>query len=170
MFVHEASNFNCNVPGQIALAKSMDQAFKQGYESSQNYLEHTMRQFEAARDRALDLFKKTTSVQFKPTKCESGYFMTVDVSSAASLIPERYFRANVNYEDDAKTLVKQMQFVDGVVPLDFAFCRWLAIEKGLSLMPLSNFCLQESEHRVTNMARVAICKSPETFTDAKLLA
>lgn len=55
------------------------------------------------------------------------------------------------------------------MPLDFAFCRWLAVEKGVSVMPLSNFCLQESAHKVTNMARIAICKKPETFTDPDLL-
>lgn len=63
-----------------------------------------------------------------------------------------------------------MQFIDNQVPLDFAFCRWLAVEKGVSVMPLSNFCLQESEHKVTNMARIAICKDPQTFKDAELIA
>lgn len=62
-----------------------------------------------------------------------------------------------------------MQFIDGKVPLDFAFCRWLAIEKGIALMPLSNFCLQESPHKITKMARVAICKTPQTFQDQALL-
>lgn len=77
---------------------------------------------------------------------------------------------NENYEDDSATLVKQMQFIDNEVPLDFAFCRWLAVEKGVSVMPLSNFCLQESAHKITNMARVAICKDPDTFTDAQLIS
>ena len=63
-----------------------------------------------------------------------------------------------------------MKFIDGKVPLDFAFCRWLAIEKGIAVMPLSNFCLQESPHKVTNMTRVAICKTPDTFQDPALTA
>jgi len=37
-------------------------------------------------------------------------------------------------------------------------------------MPLSNFCLQESKHKVTNMARIAICKTPETFKDVELIS
>ena len=85
------------------------------------------------------------------------------------MIPEKYFRGNENYEDDPDTLVRQMQFIDNEVPLDFAFCRWLACEKGISLMPLSNFCLQESPYRQTNMARIAISKTPETFTDRALI-
>jgi len=96
--------------------------------------------------------------------------MPVDVSGARDLIPDKYFRVNENYEDDADTLVKQMKFIDGKVPLDFAFCRWLAVDKGVSVMPLSNFCLQESEHKVTNMARIAICKTPATFTDPELIS
>lgn len=32
------------------------------------------------------------------------------------------------------------------VPLDFALGRYLAVEKGVSIMPLSNFCMQESKH------------------------
>ena len=63
-----------------------------------------------------------------------------------------------------------MQFSDGKVPFDFAFCRWLAIEKGVALMPLSSFCLRESPTKVTNMARIAICKTPEIFTDENLAA
>ena len=96
--------------------------------------------------------------------------MPVDVTAAREVIPERYFKANVNYEDDKDSIVKQMQFIDSEVPLDFAFCRWLAVEKGISVMPMSNFCLQESPHRVKNLARVAICKTPETFEDPSLLS
>jgi hypothetical protein len=55
------------------------------------------------------------------------------------------------------------------VPLDFALCRYLAIEKGLSIMPLSNFCLHESEHKKTEFIRLAICKEPELFTDPKMI-
>ena len=58
-----------------------------------------------ARDQCLDLLKESTNIDFKPTQCESGYFMPVDVSAALEHIPEKYFRANVNYEDDAATLV-----------------------------------------------------------------
>jgi len=58
----------------------------------------------------------------------------------------------------------------GKVPLDFALCRYLAIEKGLSIMPLSNFCLHESKHKKTQYLRLAICKSPETFDNQEMRA
>ncbi len=55
------------------------------------------------------------------------------------------------------------------VPLDFALCRYLAIERGLSIMPLSNFCLHESRHAVHNQLRIAICKDPEVFNNPKMI-
>ena len=170
MFVHESTTFNNNVPGQVAVAQSLDQAFNQSYKGKTNYLEYTSDNFQESRDNCLDLLKMSTKIDFKPTACESGYFMAVDITDAKNHIPERYFAPNVNYEDDADTIVSQMHFVDNKVPLDFAFSRWLAIEKGVSVMPLSNFCLQESETKITNMARIAICKTPETFKDPELIS
>ena len=42
-----------------------------------------------------------------PPETESGYFMTAEISPGArDMIPERYFRPNVNYEDDKDTIVK----------------------------------------------------------------
>ena len=168
MFVHEATNFNLNVPGQIAIAKSLGQALNEPYEGHSNFCEYTSKTFEQARNFTLEMLDSSTDIKFKPTKCESGYFMPVDITEARQYIPEKYFQANMNYEEDSNTLVKQMQFVDNKVPLDFAFCRWFAIEKGVSMMPLSNFCLQESPHKVTNFARIAICKTPETFQNPEL--
>ena len=43
MYVHEASCFNINVPGQIAVAKSLDQAFNEAFDGHANYLEYTQR-------------------------------------------------------------------------------------------------------------------------------
>lgn len=105
MYVHEANTFNCNVPGQIAVAKSLDQAFNEKYEGSANYLEYTSETFQESRDLCLDMLSKSVNINFKPTACQSGYFMPVDVSDATSHIPDRYFAANVNYEDDDDTLV-----------------------------------------------------------------
>jgi aspartate/methionine/tyrosine aminotransferase len=91
--------------------------------------------------------------------------MAVDISGCADKIPQKYFEPNVNYESDPSTLVLQMQFPKEWtrVPLDFALCRWLAVENGLALMPLSNFCLHESSTRIEHMVRIAICKDPKVF-------
>ena len=148
----------------------MDQAFNEPYQGYDNVFESTRLTFEKSKNLAVDMLKESTKIDLKPTTCESGYFMAVDVTDARQHVPDKYFRPNENYEDDDATLVKQMQFIDNKVPLDFAVCRWLAVEKGVSLMPLSNFCLQESPHKLTDMARVAICKDTDTFKDVELIS
>ena len=46
----------------------------------------------------------SNTVKFNPTKCESGYFMAVDISENEHLIPEKYKKLG-NYENDQNTLV-----------------------------------------------------------------
>ena len=103
----------------------------------------------------------------KPLYCESGYFTAADVTECRDLIPEKYFKPD--YENDPNTLVISTEFEEGEVPLDFAFCRWLAVEKGISIMPMSNFYLLESEYRETNMIRIASCKTADFFRNPKLV-
>jgi len=55
------------------------------------------------------------------------------------------------------------------VPLDFALCRYLAVEKGLSFMPMSNFCMQESPYKLQNYVRLAICKEANMFTSPDMV-
>jgi hypothetical protein len=62
--------------------------------------------FEASRDALIALLAKSTGIKFKATVVESGYFMCVDVSGCREKIPEKYFKKNVNYEDDANTAVR----------------------------------------------------------------
>ena len=95
--------------------------------------------------------------------------MALDVSGNEGLIPDRYKKAGVNYENDPKTLVFQRQFQDGRVPLDFQFCRYLAVEKGLVTMPLSSFCLEESSLKVENMVRLPICNPAEANREPELI-
>merc|ERR1719242_713467 len=136
-YVHEAASFNSNVPGQVAIAKVMDTMMEQEYEGYKNYFEYTRAVFMQGRDSCVEMLAKSTGIQFKPTKIESGYFMPVDVTGCEDKIPAKYFVKNVNYEDDKDTVVKQMQFPDNFdkVPFDFAMCRYLAVEKGVSCMP-----------------------------------
>lgn len=84
----------------------MDEAFNAQYEGKENYFAYTRDVFEESRDLCLNVLNQSTKIDFKPTKCESGYFLPVDISAARDYIPEKYFRANENYEDDADTLVK----------------------------------------------------------------
>lgn len=148
----------------------MEQIWTQEYEGHKNYFEYTRKMFEESRDALIKLLAKSTGINFKPTVVESGYFMCVDVSGCEDKIPAKYFEKNVNYETDANTQVRQMHFPEDwpKVPLDFALCRYLACEHGVSCMPITNFCLFESEHKTHKFIRIAICKPTELFSDAKL--
>jgi aspartate/methionine/tyrosine aminotransferase len=117
------------------------------------------------------MLKASTGINFKPTKVESGYFLPVDITGSEEKIPAKYFIKNVNYEDDANTAVKQLQFSDRYekVPLDFAMCRYLAVEKGVACMPCTNFCLEESEHKKHQYIRIAICQPSDKFNSPAML-
>ena len=128
--------------------------------------------FQSGRDACVKLLRYSKNIKFRPTVVESGYFMPVDISGCESQIPAKYFVKNVNYEKDPHTKIEQMQFGDNFekVPLDFALCRYLAVEKGLACMPISNFCLQESKKPLHTFIRIAICRPPEAFLNDKLIS
>ncbi len=73
----------------------------QEYEGHSNYLDYARSVFQAGRDEAIKLLSHSTKIQFKPTKCESGYFMAVDIAGCEDIIPEKYFVPNLNYEPQA---------------------------------------------------------------------
>lgn len=50
---------------------------------------------------------------------------------------------------------------DGKIPLDLAFCRWMAVERGVIMMPCSLFYHKESPYRLDNYVRLVICKGME---------
>jgi len=55
---------------------------------------------------------------------------------------------------------------NGKIPLDLAVCRWLAIERKVTMMPNSLFYSAKSPYRNDNYVRVAICKGIEHTVNA----
>jgi hypothetical protein len=45
----------------------------------------------------------------------------------------------------------------------------MAVENKISLMPMSAFCLPESEYKLENFIRLAICKSKQFFQEEDLV-
>mmetsp|Transcript_41476 Transcript_41476/g.30488 ORF Transcript_41476/g.30488 Transcript_41476/m.30488 type:complete len:131 (-) Transcript_41476:72-464(-) len=127
------------------------------YQGSATYHDFVRKTFEDCRNEGLKLVSMS-KLDWKPVKCEGGYFMAIDVSKCSHAIPAKYFDAKANFEGDPSTTVISKQF-EKEVPLDYAFCRWATIEKGLSFMPISVFCLDESTTKLTNYIRMAICKT-----------
>ena len=63
--------------------------------------------------------------------------------------------------DDEHLRKNELLTKEGKVPLDLAFCRWLAVECGVMLMPNSIFYHKESEFMNDNFVRIAICRGEE---------
>lgn len=47
--------------------------------------------------------------------------------------------------------------------MDYAFVRWMAHKKGISVLPMSIFCMDGSKNRIENFIRVSICLPKEFF-------
>jgi len=51
-------------------------------------------------------------------------------------------------------------------PHDYAICRWMTTELGITAIPPSAFYDQENKHTSANWIRICFCKSDETISKA----
>jgi aspartate/methionine/tyrosine aminotransferase len=89
----------------------------------------------------------------------------LDVSKIRPLIPAKYFETH-DYEDPATgPAVGKYRFYmpDGRIPVDFAFCRWIAVEFGVVCMPISFFFPRGSSMIQDSFVRMGICKTRENI-------
>ena len=139
--IHESGIFNLNVPGQVAMAKSMENLSKP-YEGYESYFEYVSATFRKTRDEMIEVFLKS-GIPLTPAVCEGGYYVLFDIKEAKSLIPNKFLKLG-NYEDDNNTLVIQREFKTKI-PLDYAFARWLCLNKGIAVMPGTSFCIEKPD-------------------------
>lgn len=64
-------------------------------------------------------------------KAEGGYVLLADVERLRPLVPSRYF----SNEFGADPSIDCVKFEQDKVPLDYAVCRWLLMEKGFTFLP-----------------------------------
>ena len=105
--------------------------------------------------------KKPSDLSIDVVSCESGFFIMIDITKCKNQIPAR-FRETHDYEDPsdpAPVLKNKVYMEDGRIPLDLAFCRWMAVERKVIMMPTSLFYNPSSPFRVDNLVRVCICKT-----------
>ena len=84
------------------------------------------------------------------------------MTSQSARIKYLRFRETHDYEDPsdpAPVLKNKVYMEDGRIPLDLAFCRWMAVERKVIMMPTSLFYNPSSPFRVDNLVRVCICKT-----------
>ena len=111
---------------------------------------------------------KKIDLPWEPITCEGGYFLVLDVHKLKPIIPAKYFETH-DYEDPASgPAVSKYRYnmPDGSIPIDFAFCRWLAIEHGVVCMPMSFFFALDSLRITDSFVRLGICKTRENIEKA----
>lgn len=164
--VRQAVTFNdtctyChNVPGQIAVANSLQTARTEEYEGFSSFVEFMKADFKKSHDILVEGLKEL-DLPLKPIPADGGYFIMVDVSGLRDLVPEKYF-VQEEYEDDKETTIEKNDF-GNPVPLDLAVCRWLAMEKKVVTMPGTFFFDRKSTTKTDKYIRMAFCRG-ETVT------
>ena len=154
-----SSAYYCfNMPGQVAIANAFDK-INDPYEGNLTFPESVKKLFLDNRDY---LTKQVAEMDmpWKPLYCEGGYFLMADITECASLIPQKYKDSHI-YEDPAKgahVTTFDMEMPDGRIPMDLAFCRWMACEKGVAMMPNSFFYGKGNPELCEKYVRLAICK------------
>jgi aspartate/methionine/tyrosine aminotransferase len=96
----------------------------------------------------------------KPLPCESGFFVMADISESIKKIPQRFLESH-DYEileQGQAPVSKNKVYIDGRIPYDLAFCRWMAVERGVIMMPNSLFYNKNSPYRIDSLVRISICK------------
>ena len=84
------------------------------------------------------------------------------------MIPDKYKTTHDYEPEDGRPPVKHhcINMPDGSIPRDLAFCRWMAIEKGVVMMPNSFFYAVGSPNMTDTYVRLAICKDSASTTAA----
>ena len=161
--------FYCfNTPGQNAIANSLDKVNLPNYnEAGESFVQSTVSLFISNRDFMTQALNEM-DLPWKPVYCEGGYFLMADIRPCRDLIPQKYLTTHDYEEDDGRPLVGKyhLNMPDGSIPLDLAFCRWMAIEKGVCMMPNSFFYPVGSPTICDSYARLAICKDRQSTESA----
>lgn len=152
-----------NVPGQIAVARSLKHAYTEEYEGFSSFIEYEKADFKTAHDILIQGLNDC-GLPLKPIPGQGGYFIMVDVSGLRDMIPEKYFKQE-EYEDDKDTIIEKNDF-GSPVPLDLAVSRWLAMEKQVVTMPGTFFSHRTSLYKSENYVRFAFCRGEKMTKQA----
>jgi len=152
-----------NVPGQMAVTRSLKTAREEPYEGFNNFIEFQVDDFKKSHDILVEGLKNS-SLPFKPVPGAGGYFIFVDVSELKDLVPAKYFKQE-EYEDDKDTIIEKNDF-GNPVPLDLAVCRWLTMEKKVVTMPGTFFYYKHSDTKTDKYVRFAFCRGVKNTEQA----
>jgi len=164
-------NFCTNRPTQVAISEAMKKALNEPYQGSNNFYKFLESDFQRKKDRLCDILNRAP-FNYKVLNPEGGFFVLVDISNSIEKIPIKYFYKEGTSTNDKPvgTTFKSLKNPDHTP--DYAFCKWLTFEYGVTPIPLSTFYDNSQakgvqDYRVTNFVRFAICKSDETLDEVE---
>mmetsp|Transcript_13085 Transcript_13085/g.14703 ORF Transcript_13085/g.14703 Transcript_13085/m.14703 type:complete len:437 (+) Transcript_13085:8-1318(+) len=167
---NDTATYCHNVPGQVAIARSLKTAYEDEYKGAKNFIEFEKADFKNSHD-ILVQGLKDSSLPIVPIPAAGGYFILADISELKGthedpngLVPEKYFKQE-EYEDDLDTTIEKNDF-GNPVPRDLAVSRWLAMEKKVVTMPATFFYTRASEHKTDKYIRLAFCRGEEMTKNA----
>ena len=149
-----------NTPGQMAMGNSLEQCTVPNYnEARDSFVQTSAKMLVENRD-SLAQAITNSEIPWKPVLCQGGYFMMADVSECRDVIPEQYLLSHDYETEDGSPPVKKARYnmPNGKVPLDLAFCRWMAIEKSVIMLPVSFFYHENSATITDQYVRLSISK------------
>jgi len=146
MEVNQWVQFSVPTPNQQAVADILVEA-RRPYRGHPDFYAHLRAEY--ARKKEV-LCAALVSAGITPLKVEGGIFVMGDTSSLE--VPEKY-------TSKGTAACPEMT-------RDWAFCRWLTIEKGVAAIPPSAFYCKEHKALAGNYARFAICKTDETLEES----
>lgn len=135
--------FCVSTPTQTAVAAALKQA-AEPYEGASSYFEWVGKEYER---KCNLLCEGLLDVGLPPIRPDGGFFAMADTSAVG--IPESYLSTPTAACPD--------------MTRDWAFCRWLTIEGGVTPIPPSAFYSGPNKALGANMARFAYCKTDESL-------
>ena len=137
---HQWVCFSVATPLQEAVANALIEAENE-YEGYASYYDWVRESFRRRRDRLVEVLEEVGMECAVPN---GGYFVMANTKNLN--VPQRYLD-------------------DQTVTRDWALCRWLTSEVGVSPIPPSTFYCDENKHLAANFARFAFCKKEEDIEE-----
>jgi aspartate/methionine/tyrosine aminotransferase len=146
--VQQWVNFSAPTPNQDAFAQALEVA-AQPYEGHATYYSYLVEEYRRKREL---LIRCLRAAGMTPIVSPGGFFILADTSHIPDPPPE-FLRPTPASPDP--------------MPRDWALCRWLTVEVGVTAIPPSAFYSPEHAGLARNYLRFAFCKSDDTIRAAQ---
>lgn len=153
--------FSTCTPLQQAVAASLEQA-NQPFENEPTYYAWLKKYYQRKRDY---FYQALIDAGLHPVKPQGSFFIMIDIS-------EMMKRGNIRNE--MPPIVREW-WNEGKLDIDattqeavdYNFCRWQAVEKGVTAIPSSAFYSRQHRHLGSRYVRFSFCKEDSVLEQAK---